>query len=367
MDRAEEVAVKLGSVRAWLDKEQLGGLLLASQANFAWITAGGHSHISLAGEKGAASVLITAHDAIVNTTNIERRRLIDEELPKGCFETIEYPWHEPGQETGKIEDFCDPGKCVSDLPGMQLRTADADLAELRRVLMAPEVERYRELAQDAAAAVESVCRLGESGDSELEIAGRVASLCYERDILPLVNLVAADHRIQRYRHPLPSPNRIRRTLLVALTGRRAGLHASLTRMVSFGETSAELQSRQAACARIDARMILESRPGRALSDVFQAGIEQYGLEGFPHEWKLHHQGGLTGYAGREVFAGPSTAYSLRSEQALAWNPSITGAKSEDTILAADAGPQVLTRSGHWPELEIALPSGTMPRPALLVR
>ena len=33
--------------------------------------------------------------------------------------------------------------------------------------------------------------------------------------------------------------------------------------------------------------------------------------------------GLTGYAGREIFAVPGSPYVLKGDQVVAWNPSIT--------------------------------------------
>ena len=51
---------------------------------------------------------------------------------------------------------------------------------------------------------------------------------------------------------------------------------------------------------------------------------------------MHHQGGVTGYAPREVKVVPGMTMSLRRNMALAWNPSVTGSKSEDTIIIDDA-------------------------------
>ena len=156
-------------------------------------------------------------------------------------------------------------------------------------------------------------------------------------------------------------------MMVALTGRRHGLHISLTRMVSFGPPNSDLMARHRAVAAVDARLNLESKAGASLGTVMGKGIEQYSSEGFPGEWELHHQGGLTGYAGREIFATSRSEYRLKHDQVLTWNPSITGTKSEDTVLLTENGPEVLTRTGDWPELEMDLSVGSFLRPSILIR
>jgi hypothetical protein len=52
---------------------------------------------------------------------------------------------------------------------------------------------------------------------------------------------------------------------------------------------------------------------------------------------------------------------------VAWNPSITGVKSEDTVLVTDAGPEVLTRTGAWPQARVELDGGAVERPTILAR
>jgi hypothetical protein len=65
---------------------------------------------------------------------------------------------------------------------------------------------------------------------------------------------------------------------------------------------------------------------------------------YKDEWKKHHQGGPTGYACREFTITPTTEGVIRSNQAYAWNPSITGAKCEDTTyLHEDGTVEVLTK------------------------
>lgn len=366
--RREEVAAKIDAVRGHLDDHGLSGALLASQASFAWITAGGRSHISTGQEGGVASVLITPEAAHLLTTNIEVRRVVEEEVADLPFVPLAYPWYE--QDEGLLRTagrLCDLSGAVSDLGVLGLRPAGEGLAELRRVLASGDLERYRSLGRDAAEAVEAACLATRPGDTELEVSARLAYQCARRDILDLVNLVAADERIAYHRHPLPTRKRVDRYLLVALTGRRHGLHASLTRMVSYGPPDPDLSARFRLAASVDAGLISRSVPGASLGEVLQAGIDAYEEHGFSGEWERHHQGGLTGYAGREVLAVPGSGYRLQAGQALAWNPSITRAKSEDTIVIGNDGHEVLTRTEAWPELDLEIGGVTVRRPALLER
>ena len=371
MNRLEEVQNKLVSVRAWLKRNNLQALLISSQANFAWLTGGGASYVYVGDAAGEAHLLVGPDRAYLLTNNIELRRLQDEELADLPFEAVTWSWHRASDAKEILAGLCDVTQAVCDLGTLGLPKIPEGLPdgfnELRYVMSPPEIVRYRSLGQDAALALEEVCRSFEPGDSELDIAASLACQCQKRSILPLVNLVAGDERIPRYRHPLPTENRVRKTMLIALTGRRHGLHISLTRLVSFGPVDPELSARHRAVATVDARYILESRAGVSIGEVVSRAFEQYASEGFSQEWELHHQGGLTGYAGREIFGTPDSEYRLQNDQVLTWNPSITGTKSEDTILLTAGGPEVLTRTGSWPELEIALPMGALRRPAILVR
>lgn len=371
MSRLEEVQTKLELLREWLQRNGLEAMLVNSHANFAWLTGGGENYVYAGDIAGVAFLLVTPSQTYLLTSNIETRRFEEEQVPDLPFEMVAWPWHDRGSAKQMVANLCDMSRAVSDLGSLGVpRVLDGfsdSFNELRYTMSPPEIDRYRRLGQDASRALEHVCLSFEPGNSELDIAAALALQCQKLNILPLVNLVGGDERIFRYRHPLPTENLVRKTMLIALTGRRQGLHVSLTRLVSLGPVESGLLGRHRAVVKVDARYILESRAGVTLGDVVARAIDQYSLEGFPGEWGLHHQGGLTGYAGREIFGTPATKYRLQANNVLTWNPSITGTKSEDTILITDGVAEVLTRTGSWPELQVDLPMGEISRPAILVR
>jgi Xaa-Pro aminopeptidase len=130
--------------------------------------------------------------------------------------------------------------------------------------------------------------------------------------------------------------------MLVVSAERGGLYANLTRFVELDEPDSQLARRLAAVEEILERMRLEAtRPGETLADAFRACGGFYRDAGYPDEIRLHHQGGLTGYASREVIATPRTADVIAVGQAFAWNPSITGAKAEETFVLTESGPEVV--------------------------
>jgi antitoxin VapB len=203
------------------------------------------------------------------------------------------------------------------------------------------------------------------GQSEQEIAALLGGETQKRGVQPIVVLIATDERIFNYRHPLPTDKRLERYAMLVLCGRKSGLVVSMTRLVHFGEPPEEVKRKAEAVAFVDAAFIAGTRPGRTIGEALQDGIDAYGRAGFPNEWNLHHQGGTAGYEAREVIATPGMADPISEGQAYAWNPSIAGTKSEDTILVGGEGNELLTAIPGWPTTTVSVRGQTLARPRIL--
>jgi hypothetical protein len=149
--------------------------------------------------------------------------------------------------------------------------------------------------------------------------------------------------------------------------RRHGLIVSATRLVAFGRVDDVIARRAEACAQVDAVAWQASQPGRRLGEAFGDICAAYAAHGYPEEWHKHHQGGVTAYENREVQARLDSMHAIAVGQAFAWNPSITGTKSEDTMLLTDHGPLALSTTGQWPMIATSVAGVVVERPGILVR
>ena len=354
---------KQDRTRGLLADHGLDALLLQRVSSFAWATCGAASYVNTAVGKGASSLLITPSERHVITNNIEAPRLGREEgLATQGWELHAAPWHEAHDTVAELTRGMKLG-VDGHYPGAT--NLAAELARLRANLTPEEGQRLRKLARACADAMDAAARNVQPGQIEHDIAGLLAKEAQSRGVQAIVDLVATDERVSTFRHPLPTAKKLERYAMLVLCGRRRGLVCSITRFVHFGRLPDELRRKAEATARVDAALISATRPGEVLGQVFQRGVAAYAEAGFSSEWKLHHQGGPIGYEPREWLAGPDSADVVSLGQAYAWNPSITGTKSEDTILVGQERNEVLTSIDGWPTLEVAVRGDSLLRPAIL--
>jgi Xaa-Pro aminopeptidase len=363
MGAMSPVDEKRERLRNLLQAMGLQAALLRTAASFAWATDGAASYINIASSEGEASLLVTLEQAYLLTNNIEAPRLQQEErLQEQGWNFKVTPWYRQADLLGLLTRGLKLGADVA-YPGAA--DLSAPLARLRADLTPAEGERFRELGRDCAAAMDEAARAVQPGMSELEIAALLGAASQKRGALPIVNLIATDERIFAFRHPLPTAKKLERYAMLILCGRRHGLVCSLTRFVHFGPLPGELRRKADAVAAVDAAFIQATRPGRRVRDIFQAGVAVYAAQGYANEWQRHHQGGPAGYQPREYIATPETLDPVGVGQVFAWNPSIAGTKSEDTILIGAEGNEILTAISGWPSLEVAAGDATIARPAIL--
>jgi antitoxin VapB len=359
----DEFQTKLSLLRALLDKHQAEGLLLRRVSSFAWATCGAASYVNTATTEGAASLLVTRQGCFLATNNIEAPRLEQEaDLTGQGWEFRVSHWTSPLAELNKLTSGLN---LIADVPFGGAKDISAELSRLRVNLTPAEGQRFRLLGQLCAQVMDSAARAVRPGMTEYEIAALQGWEAQRRGIQPIVNLVATDERIYQYRHPLPTDKKLDKYALLVLSGRKWGLVCSISRLVHFGSIPAERQERILATARVNAALVANTRPGHSLDEVFQHGQREYAATGFADQWRFHHQGGAVGYEPREFLGLPGSADVVQVGQAYAWNPTIAGAKMEDTILVGENANEILTTIPDWPVVSIKIEDNEIQCPLAL--
>lgn len=358
-----EYLEKQNQIKIFLAKHDLEALLLRRVSSFAWATCGAASFINRASTEGTGSLLLTPKANYLITTNIEAVRMQKEEqLAEQGWTFVVHPWH---SSIDPVDELAKGLKLGADGYYLGAEDVSYELSRLRINLGPQEGRRFRKLGQLCAEAMNETMHLIQPGQTEYEIAGLLSGAVEKRGVQGIVILIATDERIYNFRHPLPTAKKLDRYAMVVLCGRQNGLVCSLSRLVHFGPLPSVLKQKIEATARIDATFIHSTRPGRTVGSVFQEALRTYTETGYSDEWQLHHQGGPAGYEPREFIAGPDSPEIVQAGQAYAWNPSITGCKSEDTILVGQASNEVVSVIPEWPSIKVVIEGKEYIRPAVL--
>lgn len=369
MDIKDERRLKQRQVAEYLDAHRLDAVLLSRRCNFSWFTCGAHNFVNNACDVGNSWLLVDKASATVLTSNIEAPRLRQEELAGSGIEVADFPYYDPAAREAAFEKLIAGRSVAADAAPLvvKLPPLAGDFDRLRWTLSEREIALYRSLCTDVVGAVEFIAHDVDPGRTEHEAAGMLDGAIRCCGATPWVVLVAGDERVSKFRHPLPTDLVIRQYFMLVACAERDGLICACSRLANFGRLPADLAARHHAVATIDAAFIGATNPGAVLGDIFAEGQEAYASVGFADQWQHHHQGGSCGYQPREVVATPGETTTALANQAFAWNPSIAGTKSEDTILCTDAGPELLAAPSDWPILNAEWKGVQIPRPDILVR
>ncbi len=354
----DELDVKRQRLLGLLAQYDADSILLRSQQNIFWATAGRADARGLTpGDRGGASLLLM-RDGRSNylTGSNEAARRAEEEFDGSGYTPVVYPWQQ-NRLVAETTALAGAGRRVLvDTPTDEFHMVN--MAPLRTPLEKAEMERYRTLGRLTAEAVSTVLQTLEPGMTERTMEARLAAACRERGLMPSVLLIAADERVVKYRHAVTRDGVLKRYGMLNLCTRKWGLCVSITRYMHLKPMRQALVDRFTAAAKVQASLYDASRPGATAAEIYVKAADAYAAAGFSGEENEHHQGGTAGYEEREWLARPGGLDVLTNDVALAWNPSIQGAKAEDTVLLVDGRIELITATPDLPVVETEL-NGTV--------
>lgn len=366
-----ELEIKTERLVQMLNAENLGGVLLNSQHNFAWFTGGKNNGVDLSNPNGIGSLLIRNDGKRFLLANkVEMPRLLTEEVSEKDFEPIEFEWQADKINGGFVpetaQNLLEKPLATDLFYNPNFRVVEGFIAKCRYQLTVEEIERFRKLGKDAGKILDRIYSRIDAGQTEKEIANIVKLVLGNSGINSVVTLVAADERIKNYRHPIPTENVWRKVLMIVVCAKRDGLIASLSRIFSVGNVDKDLRIRTNAVAKVHAQMMHATRPNATGKEIFEITKKSYSEVGFDGEELNHHQGGAAGYKTRDWVAHSQSGEQVFLNQAFAFNPSITGTKSEETFLVAENGIEVLTASPNFPKISNVIDGIEYKTPDILV-
>ncbi|MUK01107.1 peptidase M24 [Vibrio cholerae] len=346
---APDREVKTTRLRRILEEHpRAESLMLTSAESLSWYLDGARVAVPIGGAPVLGLRVDRTSETLYCLSN-EAERMVAEELPAGMQIQL-VPW------SGELIPAADDGTLPEHL-------ITADLRAARASLLPEELARYRELCADLAKMATDVLEQAGPRSPERAIAAAAAGRIVAMGGEPLVVLVAGESR-RHYRHPLPTESPVGAEVTLVLCARRRGMIANLTRRVRFRGTTPEAASSEQRILEVEADILRATRVGRPFTQVFADVAAAYPAHGFAEdEWTRHHQGGPTGYLGRDPKLTPTTPGRFVEHQAFAWNPTAPGVKVEDTVLLTEVGLQVLTVDPRWPTLDV----GGIDRPITLAR
>jgi Xaa-Pro aminopeptidase len=364
-DRLADIDAKHETLLALLREREREGLLLLEPANFSWLSAGATARGVLDPAEHPALYIQNSYRWLI-CSSVDTQRLFDEELDGLGFQVKEWPWSWGRRQL--LADVCEGKRLLSDSPFADCLSVGDALMLMRRRLSELEQARLLDLGKDLAHALEATCRNCLRGETEEEVAGQLAHRLLHRGLEPILVEVSADERLRKYRRHRPSKAKVERNCVVRATARRHGLHATASRVMSFGPPDTPVRNELEVAVRWSSVLIAASTVGAKVNDAFIHGARYLEAAGFEHEWRLAPLGWVTGHAQQEIPFLPSEGQrSMEAGWAVVWNASVGAVANTDTVLVTALGPQLLTPAEAWPVKRIRVAGLSIDRPDILVR
>lgn len=336
-------------IRKFLSDQAYDGIILTRRDNYFWLTGGHINHVMQNTEIGVASLLITTDQVSIIADCSDAERICTEQNPLDAT-CITVPWY--GSVEDEIRKQIEGKKVVSDSGIAGTANVNHLLVPLRMQLSPAEISAYRELGRESAEILENIVLSAKPGQTENELSASLHYNMLQQGIHADCILIGSDERILRYRHPMPSEKKIERSLMVVAGAERNGLWVSLTRIAYFSSIPDDIKQKYNAVQQIFAAMQCQMKDGLPYKDYFASVQNMYAEYCYSDEWKLHHQGGPTGYGCREMVINPNSKGTIKNNQAYAWNPTITGTKCEETTLLTESSLETLTMTAQWPRKKV---------------
>lgn len=361
-DRLADVETKQSRLIQLLDDKAADAVLLQDPENISWFAAGADIH-RCASDLAATSIFVTRDARLFATNSIDSAQIFEREAFGLGFQLKQREWFQPHDDL--LRDLCRGRKVLSDTGTDFTTHAGRAIRDARLPLTQLEVQRLRLLSKVVVHAVEATAHHVAGGKTEAEVAAEVGHRLTRRTVTPVRISVAADGRNLRYRHWSYSETPIERYAVLSCTGRRWGLHVSVTRTVCLNVVDEELWQDYQKALLVHATALYFTRHGERLCDIWKKVQRIYEKFGMADEWKQASQASVVGYSNREVHVTPESEFTLKQPAPVFWHPSVGRALLGDTMICFENSNEYLTTGDSWPRVGVNVKGHSMDCPSVL--
>lgn len=339
-------------VHEYLQKNGYSAMILGRRDNFAWFSFGGDNKLFRSMDIGFGLLVITMKQVYLVAQYMDSDRMMEDELPGLDIEQVTLKWFEQSREEKAVE-LAGGGRVVSDYPMTGADCKFREILDLHLPYTPWELERYREVGAINDNLYAQFAEAVHPGMTERQVEAMMLEAFGARHMSPKVLLVGSDERIAKYRHPSPSEKKIEKLLLIHAAADCFGMHANVTRMISFGDPDEKTEAAYECLNRCLASACSLLVPGRKHDAILEARKAIFVQEGIPQEFELHYPGATTGYYVGDPAAILENSF-IRDTMCYDWFITMRGAKVEELCMARPGGAEVLSVTGAWPTKEYAV-------------
>jgi len=360
----KETEIKRDKLLKLINTKNISGVVLSKKWNFRWFTGGHDNNVVRTEDSSSVYLYISKSGNYLVATKSDAERVFREELSGLGFQLIVYNWYDENIED-VIKNISGDDLAGCDYENNSFVNLEYDLTKLRVDLTDCEVKKIKEFSEDYSEILTDFCLKLKPGVTEKEIADNLEYLFKDHNVNFPVLMVGSDDRIYKFRHPIATDKKVEKYLLIATVAEKFGLHVSVSRSIHFGSISGELQKKQEIVNLLEAKLCSDSLPGIMLKDLFKISKNLYKELNYPDEWQNHTLGGIMGYRPREFLIDALNTIKINKNNIISWNPTIYGAKSEDTILVEENKISQLTIDKRWPFSEYHVDNMIFFKPKIL--
>ena len=365
MDISGEIQEKERRVRRLLSRLGYDSVLLTRRENFSWMSCGGRAVTSNVVHSSPVFLLVTPEKKYAIGLNMDLPRTWDEELTDQGFEPISLPTFGKSPLQAAME--LTKGRLAADDAFPGLVNIEQHILSIHEPFTQQEVERYKSVAAESSGIIRELAEWVEPGMSERHVLAHMWGLYVEHNFDGDCMFVVSDDRIKQYRHAIPGYKKIEKVVILAPAVFKAGLHVQISRMVAFGEPPAETLRRFHDMAFLQVVMVGSTKPGVRLNSLLKLCLDQFDKLGYPEEKTNHVHGGPTGYRVSYPERCLDEDETVRPNMAFSWYLTVSGAKTEETLLVNDLGAEIISLSNNWPTINMAYEGANIAIPDLLVK